>query len=359
MKNIITLLLSILSMMTLASCMSEFEPDIESTPVVCINANAVVGDTLLVEVTRTWRWSEGHVVGDFYNENDIDIFLREADVEVWVNGELRCRPKFCESTVPYPSWMLPHGWHVKGYQTDYVPSPGDHIYIKVHDAEYGDAEGEVTVPMPTKIDGVTFSTTLIDDPDLINSKYYGDMSKDDFAAVSGNVSFNIQMTDPDDILNYYKLEMHLLVREKEGLPLISKTYFNFDQEPLFTEHVSSLESVFSETYGYHFFSDRQISGQPYVLRVSADETQYSYLKEEGASSNQSCIQLKLCTISESYYKHVISMWQSNDGVPGALGGIGLGEPVWMESNVSTGAGVISASSSSEVNIPMSELFGIK
>ena len=100
MKNIITLLLSVISMMTLASCMSEFEPDIESTPVVCINANAVVGDTLLVEVTRTWRWSEGHVVGDFYNENDIDIFLREADVEVWVNGELRCRPEFCESTVP-------------------------------------------------------------------------------------------------------------------------------------------------------------------------------------------------------------------------------------------------------------------
>ena len=85
MKNIITLLLSVISMISLASCMSEFEPDIESTPVVCINADAVVGDTLIVEVTRTWRWSEGH---PGYN---IDINLKEADVEVWVNGELRCR----------------------------------------------------------------------------------------------------------------------------------------------------------------------------------------------------------------------------------------------------------------------------
>lgn len=355
MKNIITLLLSVISMISLASCMSEFEPDIESTPVVCINADAVVGDTLIVEVTRTWRWSEGH---PGYN---IDINLKEADVEVWVNGELRCRPFYSKWPSKYVvAGVHLHGEHLEGYKTDYVPSPGDHICIKVHDVEYGDAEGEVTVPIPTKIDGMTFSTSLIDGPasgvEVIRP---GDKPREDIVEVYGNVFFDIHMTDPGDAKNYYKLEMSTRYKEVDKVLPSPHAHFDFSHEPLFTEHVSSLESIFSETSGYTFFSDRQIAGQPYGLRVEATDLQYSYLKDKGASSNQSYIMARLRTISESYYKHVISMWQSSDGVPGALGGIGLGEPVWMESNVSTGAGVISASSSSEVNIPMSELFGIK
>lgn len=355
MKNIITLSLTIILTACLASCMTDFEPDIESTPVVCINADAVAGDTLIVDVTRTWRWSEG----DPYE--GLDINLKNADVEVWVNGELRCRPAYSTWAPKNPGWFIPQGELTEGYKTDYVPSVGDHICIKVHDAEYGDAEGEVSVPIPTKIDGVDFSTVLTDEPDGgVVVRPWGDQGdgSGNIKHFFGNVALDIRLTDPDDIKNYYKLEMSLQDRQSES-NLIAYTNFDFSHEPLFTEHVSSLESVFSDTSGYSFFSDRQISGVQYGLRMELIGTQYYYLEDEGAASNQAYVKVKLRTISESYYKHVISMWECNDGVPGALGGVGLGDPVWTESNVSTGAGVISASSWSEYSIPIADFFGVK
>jgi len=61
------------------------------------------------------------------------------------------------------------------------------------------------------------------------------------------------------------------------------------------------------------------------------------------------------TISPSYYKHVISVWQSNDGIVGSLGGVGLADPVFESSNVSTGAGVVAAAAVSKYAIPFADI----
>ena len=39
----------------LTGCYSDFEPDIDSTPVVCINANAKVGEVLKIFAMFLWR----------------------------------------------------------------------------------------------------------------------------------------------------------------------------------------------------------------------------------------------------------------------------------------------------------------
>lgn len=69
----------------------------------------------------------------------------------------------------------------------------------------------------------------------------------------------------------------------------------------------------------------------------------------------SYISLILYSISPSYYRHVISVWAANDGIVGSLGDVGLAEPVFAASNVSTGAGVVSASTKYEYKLYMRQL----
>ena len=133
-------------------------------------------------------------------------------------------------------------------------------------------------------------------------------------------------------------------------------WLDYDAEPLFTEHVSSLESAVSETSGYTFFSDRMIAGKTYPLHIRLVNVCYPVSADNNFDSNKSYVKFVLSSISESYYKHVISVWESNDGINGILGGVGLADPVWECSNVSTGAGVISASAPSKIQIPISEFF---
>ena len=97
-----------------------------------------------------------------------------------------------------------------------------------------------------------------------------------------------------------------------------------------------------ETSGYTVFSDRMVSGKTYPLHIRLNEIEYRVSSENGFESNKSYIRFALNSISESYYRHVISVWESNDGINGILGDVGLADPVWECSNVSTGAGVISA-----------------
>lgn len=64
----------------LTGCYQDFEPDLKSTPVVCINSNIIAGQPVTVNVTRTWRYSEG-APGE-----DIDIQIKNAEVSIVVNG---------------------------------------------------------------------------------------------------------------------------------------------------------------------------------------------------------------------------------------------------------------------------------
>lgn len=47
--------------------------------------------------------------------------------------------------------------------------------------------------------------------------------------------------------------------------------------------------------------------------------------------------LYLSSISDSFYKYANYQWQVTDGIVGDLGDVGLGDPIWGYSNVSTGA----------------------
>ncbi len=318
-------------LVALTGCYSDFEPDIESTPVVCINANAKVGEQLMIFVTRTWRWSE-HI-----EESSLD--LKDANVVLYVNDSEYEEVKY--KSREYYNPLNPMSNLQWGYLSDYIPRSGDKIRIVVHSNEYGDAEGEVIVPDPVEIEDVQVSA------DIKTS------DNGEFRFYTGQASLLLYFTDPADITNYYLVGSSL---SGAGVELqYTAGYINYDSEPLFTEHVSSLESALSNTYGLTIFSDRMISGKRYPLHLRLEDITYPIKISEGFDSNQSSVCIRLTSISESYYRHVISVWERNEGVNGILEGIGLADPVWECSNVSTGAGVISASALFVINLPLSSI----
>ena len=66
------------------------------------------------------------------------------------------------------------------------------------------------------------------------------------------------------------------------------------------------------------------------------------------------IYLYLTTVSTSYYNWAVYKWNVDEGIMGDLSDIGLAESKWGYSNVSTGAGVVAAQSSSKATIDLKE-----
>ncbi|MDE6071950.1 MAG: DUF4249 domain-containing protein [Muribaculaceae bacterium] len=315
----------------MTGCYSDFEPDLESTPVVCINADVKVGEELIIFVTRTWRWSE--------NVSGKSLDLTDANVKLYVNGK-----EFEE--LSYSIWehydpMEPWTNTQSGFRSTYIPQSGDNIRIVAHSPRYGDAEGEVTVPYPVAIEVVEAVADFSSNEDSRYIRY------------EGNAALQVFFTDPAEETDYYLVKAS--VNGMYGNTLYTQGWISFESEPLFTEHMSSLESVVSDISGYTLFTDRMIAGKRYPLHMRLENVVYTIDKEVGFGSNQAYVNICLNTISKSYYNHVLSVWESNDGINGILGGIGLADSVWEYSNVSTGAGVISASASSEVSLPLSSI----
>ena len=322
----------------LSSCLQEFDPHLQEKHVVCLNSTACAGDTLTASVTRTWSWTEGDP-----RYGTLDIVLRDADVRLYVNGEYREtllyaeRPQEDDSARPW-----------RGFRSNYVPRPGDEIRITVSDAVYGEAEGEVSVPYPVEIEDVEVL-------ELSRSE----SRWQDKVMYDGQFSLTAWFSDPADTLNYYLVKVGSRDDMVDGEDDSLTVSFHADfVDPLFYEFLSTLDAMFSEKSGYTMFTDRQIPGRHYPLKIRLNNVQYEIWTDMGPESNASTIELTLYSLSEGYYRHMLSVWSTNDGINGVLGNIGLSDPIWEVSNVSTGAGMVAARSASTVSIKYSSLFGL-
>lgn len=325
------IILAALSGLALTGCFSDFEPDIESTPVLCLNSLIVAGEPVEVSLTHTWRWSEGSPVDGY------DISVNDAEVSLIVNGEFVENLKSVEKQEP--DYGMPFYSTPVQYESHYAPVSGDHVQLRAVSPTYGEAFAEVTVPQPVPIDKVEVSV-----------RDFYDYSQTWTGNYQMSLAFRVWFADPGDATDYYIFDAGTspgIFSDAPGgernMAYVQGCWFDFSGEPLFTEHVSALESVFSDTSGYTIFTDRQISGKSYPLTISTDNVDFIYYNPgNDPELKDFSIDLTLGSISDSYYYHVLSVWVANDGIPGMLGGVGLGEPVYATSNVSTGAGVVAA-----------------
>lgn len=347
-NKILSLLLTAASSVMLTGCYTDFEPKLESTPVVCINSKIIAGDTIKAEVTRTWRYSEGNPNADGY----LDIWLDDAEVSLYVNGCFQEKMDYVE---------VSHGNHYmaslidKYFKAEYIPKVGDEIKIVASDKTYGEAYAEVTIPPVVDIIDVDYQIQDYNKryEEIYNRLYY-----------TIDMRLEVKFKDPADAVNFYLFNVMAKRMNYDPSPgynhneresiLIDADY---EYEPIFSEHITPIETVISDALGlYTMFSDKQISGREYSLSipVTVSYTVYDYIDRESGAINkfdsEHGIISSLSHISTSYYNYMLSLWTATEGVQGALGDVGLGDAVFEFSNVSTHAGIVTAESYSDFEI---------
>jgi hypothetical protein len=366
--------LSALLLITLLTgCYTDFTPDIEVQNKLCLNSVITADEPIILSLTRTYRYDEGDPdLGGYFDADSvfhevtgigseatkhIDIVLtdKDASVSLYVNDQYVEDLKYKQYLDSKFFWAD----LIRHWESTYAPKEGDKVRIVATSNEYGDAEAEVVVPYATPIDS-------FDAQQFIESE--------DENILNGVMS----LTDPGDCTNYYLVGMTTVsqpavVETEEVWDATAQEYvtsehkyyvytdgrggigvgLDFTSDPLFSEHMTVLESVFTENDSYGMFSDRQISGQSYSLQLKCQGLGFSiYNPKQIDELYHLKLRFYLYTISESYYKHLLSVWQRNEGIVGGIGNMGLGEPIFEASNVSTGAGVVAARAKSYVDFDM-------
>lgn len=317
------------------SCYTDFNPDIYSKQVLCMNSLITAGEPVALQLTHTWRFSDG---------KPEDINVTDATVEIYINGELKGVMTYDPDHKNWNDIACPM------YVSDCVPEPGDEIYIRAYQETYGEATASVTVPQPVTI--TDFKPNLV--PGEPQPSYNGC-----FCSVS--LDPRITFRDPAEPNNYYAFEIEIqnpqsIDTGETGVDFAGNEYHKYysggleiqgivyDVEPIFSEHLTIMEQIFDvDYYGYSIFTDKQINGQEYTLRTEFNYPFYRIFNPEKIESlYHTKLIAKLSAITEDYYDYQISQWQAGDGLNGTLAGNGFADPIFVHSNVSTGAGIVAA-----------------
>lgn len=329
-----------LSILLLSGCMTEVDLEhLRKQPRVVLNARVAANDTVTARVTRTW----------FYTEDEPDIFLKDAEVDLWVNGAWRER---------MIGWEKGEG-HIADEQfvSGYVCQPGDRIRIMASHPDYGEASAEVTVP---------FATPILD----VKREYRTIVEA---YSVRHITDYDITFRDDPGEKNYYMLQI------ENGSPFRmdsldkvryrwSSLSLDFSRSPALDGGKTTLDKIFryeQEYYWGSIFPDDSFNGEEFVLKVSTFFYTYSsggsigydpdhgYGGRSGASSGRTqeladdgepdspapphLLRINLYSLSESYYFYLRSLVSlAGYSIVGDLANIGLAAPVRVYSNVTEG-----------------------
>lgn len=304
-------LLSLLLLLT--SCMEDFDPNVGTRPVLCLNSVITAGEPVVVNVTHTWFFTD--------TAGADDHAVKDAEVRIYANGLLVD-------------------------QSEWVPQPGDLVRIEATSPTYGDAWAEVKVPLaPT-------AEIISADPELLQSWPFSADMFEVGQIIDFNIKVQLRVHDSNPVSEYYHIGFAGIgtgaILDDHGEQIMASDLLtgeiNYDAEPIFSEHISEFDYVTgSDAYGFTFFTDRQFTGSSYTLHLDFSNMEYRIQAAQYDPSLIVCeMAFTLSSVSESYYNYVNYRWQTDDGLFGDLGDIGFTDPVWAYSNVSTGAGLVCA-----------------
>ncbi|MCX4264003.1 MAG: DUF4249 domain-containing protein [Muribaculaceae bacterium] len=319
---ILRYILFLLSATILTSCYEEFNPAIDTKPVLCMNALITAGEPIEVEITHTWMFNDKAAE----NNHGVD----DATVTIFVNGTTA--------------------------DSAYRPAEGDKIRIVAESPTYGSATAEVAVPYSTPAGIVKPSPVVTNIWKADEDFFHYEMLAD----ITFTLNIEMDVDDPAGVDNYYLFGYNWFSTQTDN-PMhygeLSIGNFEYDSEPIFKEHVGVFETVMGndDSSGSLFFSDRQFQGKTYTLHLNFSGNTFSVKSQNYDESLLDCgINLYLTSVSRSYYDWAIYKWNADEGILGDLSDIGLSETQWGYSNVSTGAGVVAARSSAKYTIDLKE-----
>ena len=232
----------------------------------------------------------------------------EAQVELTVNG-LTTYP------MVYDTLML-------RYQSNYTPSIGDHLEVRINSASGEQTVARTEIPKPQKLEIVETETELLENGEFIEN----------LSAVlnRGYVKMKLRLHDPAEEKNYYRLAIRGICNTR-----YTDTYhvwdFYLSSAPIFRdERLTSVWGAWPAFFS-DVFDDSLINGDSYEFEIktyvinfnddyyptyevslqSITEDYYHYLKS-----------MQLYRISRSdTYSEGIYIHSNNEGGWGLLGGI--------------------------------------
>ncbi len=309
----------------LTGCFEDFDPHIDTTPVLCLNSLITPGNPIEVQITHTWVYTD--------KKGATDHSVDDAVLYIYANGEL--------------------------VDSDYLPAEGDHIRLVATSLKYGKADAEVTVPVSTQI-YIAKTTPKIESSSVIDYPGRGISAYTTF-----DMLISLSLDDSDSDGKFYLLNFESFhpndIWTKESNYSYDSTYTNFyggefePLDPVFYEQSNAFDEVLN--YGYHnlFFSDRLLNKEMKALDFEFINCNFQLCNWNGDKTKLACgWELTLYSISESYYKWLTYCWQSDSAVFGDIADVGFADPIWGYSNVSTGAGVVAAQSSTTVTLNLQD-----
>ena len=299
----------------ITACEEVFTPDMPHKAVLCINSLITSGEPINIETSKS----------RLYTETSEKSEVNDADIRIYANGKLQL--------------------------DSYIPHEGDSIMIVAESPSVGRGEAEVAIPFAISTPTATWEVIDLE------------MQESNYGIISCQFKLKIELKieDPEGE-NYYRFTYDNSTKpddETEGFKA-SGNYgfgigsFQYDMEPIFSEHIGIFESLMGgDSEGVSFFSDRQFSGKDYTLHLVYDNCWARFPKKEIPKCD---LNLIINTISPSYYNWANYKWQRDNGTLSELSDYGLGDVIWGYSNVSTGAGVVAAQTKTIYTINITDYF---
>lgn len=279
-------------LLPLGSCYRHYQiEDEDFTPHIVLHSLVQADSLLSIYLSQSW------LIG----ESPVDI-LSDAAVTLWVNGE------------------------TQSYETA-IPRRGDHLRLRVEAEGLPAVEAETEVPHRVKID--TIRCWRNDKSDM-------------------NMEMELTFQDPAGRANYYGLGFYAARKGRESNPFT----LDISKEPLFAplQELGILDDVVAWENFYYYgnllpFSDQEIDGQSYTLKVAFRDWQGSGLEE---------VLVSLYTFSDSYYLYLLSLLRLGINV---LSDYGLADPNLVYTNVADGLGIFAACQMDTVHLSLESIRG--
>ncbi len=330
-KYLLNVALGLTGCVALSGCYTDFTPDIDDRPVLCLNSLITAGEKISVDVTRSWVYTD--VNGEKNHQ------VNDAVVTIFANGVR--------------------------VEDDYLPKEGDKIRIHAFNPTYGEAEATVEVPVAPILKDIECVPTLKEG--RVHEYEYTFCTTIDF-----DLGIRVTLEDSPERQNYYHYGLDHYAEfvpegnfsegelsGEESSFIIRDGILQYEAEPIFSEHISEFDAMMGgDVYGFTFFTDRQFSGSDYRLNLQYRNVQ-AIITCTPDNIEEVCdagFIVCLSSVSESYYNWFNYCWQIYSGAIGDLSEVGLAEPVKGYSNVSTGAGVVAARSTAKARIPLDNFF---
>lgn len=319
-------------------CYEEFDINPEAQVRMCMIGNVNAGKQVSVRVRLSSTWND-----------DSPCLIDTADlrVELFVNGQ------FTENLKINSVYRYKQPYTVEHIElnSQYCPKEGDHVEVVASCKNYGEVRGETEIPKAIKIRSVACK--------LKSCKYLTSSELPKFEKLNDSTAFfnveldvDVEFQDPQGVANYYSLI---------GVYSQPITGNIVSDDPIFYEYLNPIDEsickyspllILGGNSRFSYFSDNSIDGQIKKISMSYHCIHYALNKK---TATPDLFQVNLSSVTKETFDAELSIWNNRFSYKNQLSEAGLGEYIWLVSNVSTSGGYIRGVSTDKQSVDIDSI----